>query len=184
MDAALEKDLRALVDRQKIWDVMQRYARAVDRCDRELLRSIYWPEATEDHGGFLGTHAEFTDWVMDLSAHHVSSFHGLLNHTCDLDGDDAHCETYHICIMISETPPFLMATGRYIDHFQRRNGEWKIANRVVVLEGRFEIQDQAALSSLKLMPGQDPRWRPKQDRTDVSYHRPLRPRALTTTEAA
>src|SRR5438445_129400 len=83
-------------------------------------------------GRFLGTHEQFTDSVMDLSSHYVSSFHGLLNHTCDLDGDNAHCETYHICIMINETPPFLMSAGRYIDHFQRREGEWKIANRVVV----------------------------------------------------
>lgn len=176
MDPALEQKLREVIDRQEIWALMQRYGRAVDRCDRELLRSVYWPDATEDHGSFVGTPEQFIDWVMGIADRHVSAFHGLLNHSCDLVGDNAYCETYYLSVMISQKPPFMMSTGRYVDHFQRRNGEWRIANRVVSIEGRYDLQDSAAFSTLVNLPGYAEKPVATHDLNDVSYHRPPHPR--------
>ena len=141
MDAVLEKKLREMLDRQEIWDVMLRFGRGLDRLDSELVRSCYFDDAIEDHGMFVGSPDGFIDWANSVSLRYKSIQHGLMNHTCELNGDDAHCETYFMFVGIAEKPPHFMSTGRYIDHFQRRNGEWRIANRVTIVEGRFDLLD-------------------------------------------
>ena len=38
-----------LADREAIRDCLYRYARGMDRCDEEMLRSAYWEDALDDH---------------------------------------------------------------------------------------------------------------------------------------
>jgi hypothetical protein len=178
MDAALEKKLREMIDRQEIWQVLQRYGRGLDRFDRELLRSCYFDDAIEDHGHFVGNVEDFIDWANATSALFETCHHNVLNHYCELDGDDAYCETYFLFIGVATKPPHLMSMGRYIDHFQRRNGEWRIANRVMVSEGNFELYDNEAVNKLPLTEGMCPLTFGTRDRTDPSYQRPLRPRPI------
>ena len=40
----MNAQIQALLDKQAITETLMRYARAIDRRDPELLRSIYWPE--------------------------------------------------------------------------------------------------------------------------------------------
>ena len=47
-------DVEELIARQEITDVLHRYCRAVDRRDPDLLRSVYHPDATDDHGVYAG----------------------------------------------------------------------------------------------------------------------------------
>jgi hypothetical protein len=68
-----------------------------------------------------------------------------------------------------------MSMGRYVDHFQRRNGEWRIANRVAVIEKNFDLPD-STIYALEGYPGAADRPQGARDRQDVSYQRPLRPR--------
>jgi len=42
-----------LSDHDAIRQVAARYARGVDRLDGDLMKSAYWPEATDDHGVFV-----------------------------------------------------------------------------------------------------------------------------------
>lgn len=42
--------LDELLDREAIRDCLARYCRGVDRLDRALLLSTYWPGAEDDHG--------------------------------------------------------------------------------------------------------------------------------------
>jgi hypothetical protein len=93
MDA--EAMVRALWDRQAIRDCLTTYCRAVDRLDRELLISVYHEDAVDDHGVFVGDREAFADWALGLHARaqHATQ-HVITNHTCDLDGDVAHAETY------------------------------------------------------------------------------------------
>ena len=57
-----DKDqLQYLLDRQAIADVLVTYSRAIDRLDRDLLISVYHPDAIDDHGVFIGTREEFAD---------------------------------------------------------------------------------------------------------------------------
>src|SRR5262245_17777267 len=46
--------VRVLLDKQAIQEVLARYCRGVDRADLELLRSVYHPDAIDNHGTFNG----------------------------------------------------------------------------------------------------------------------------------
>ena len=49
-DAALQ----LLIDRQEILDCLNRYCRALDRHDDELLTSVFHPDAVDNHGPWAG----------------------------------------------------------------------------------------------------------------------------------
>ena len=122
MDAELERRIREQLDRDEIHRVLMRYARGLDRLDRELARSCYWDDAIEDHGSYVGRPDDFIEWADSTTLRFESTQHGILNHSCDLQGDDAYCETYYIFTSKAAVAPHLMSTGRYVDHFQRRGG--------------------------------------------------------------
>ena len=56
-----------LSDREKIREAAMRYSYGVDRLDPEVMKSAYWPEATDNHGNFVGNAHEF----VDLSLIHI-----------------------------------------------------------------------------------------------------------------
>ena len=61
-DAELRERITRLEDRAEIREAMMRYARGMDRRDRELLRSAYHDGAVDDHVGFIGEVDDFIDW--------------------------------------------------------------------------------------------------------------------------
>jgi len=176
MDAELERKLRELVDRDEIHQVMLRYARGLDRLDFELVRSCYWDDAIEDHGNYVGHPDDFIAWADQTTLAHRYTQHGILNHFCDLQGEDAYCETYYQFTGVRDEPPHFISTGRYVDHFQKRNGEWRIVNRVCLIEGKFDIADSAMNALVPPAYTAEEPCQESRDRSDVSYHRPLKPR--------
>jgi hypothetical protein len=184
-DENLGKVLQELRDRLAIQDVLARYSRGVDRLDRELLLSVYHPDAIDDHGVFIGTPEEFADWAIAMhSQSHLSHQHCVLNHTCDLDGDVAHTETYYMFLAMNRSgAPTASSSGRYIDRFEKRNGRWAIAARVCIRDWAplKEIPDTLDQSRMTIVQNQDDALRailrsgpqPSRDRNDVSYQRPL-----------
>lgn len=127
--------MRRVIDRAAITDVLMRYARAVDRLDLELLKSVYHPDADDDHGAFKGKGHAFAEWAMQvLSRLHVSQ-HRIANVLIELEGDIAHVESYFMALHIAgDRQTQVSAWGRYVDRFEQRDGEWKIARRRVVLD--------------------------------------------------
>ncbi len=178
MDAQLEAKLRDLIDRQAIWDVVLRYARGIDRLDRELVRSCYWDDAIDDHHSYVGSPDFFIDVTFaDARATSVVQHHGLSNHVCEIDGDDAHCETYYTFIGNNIVPPHLLSMGRYIDHLQRRGGIWKYANRVTVIEKNFSLTEYPGDPQIRAGDtSMGPLLPASRNRDDLSYHRPIVPR--------
>ncbi|HMP57354.1 MAG TPA: nuclear transport factor 2 family protein, partial [Novosphingobium sp.] len=144
-DAELERRIREQLDRDEILRVLMRYARGLDRLDNELARSCYWDDAIEDHGSYVGRPDDFIAWADGTTLAFRSTQHGILNHSCDLQGNDAYCETYFLFTSVSERAPHLMSTGRYVDHFQKRQGasgpEWRIATRVCFVEAKYGLDD-------------------------------------------
>lgn len=181
----IEKSLQILQDRQAIHDCLMNYSRGVDRLDRELLLSVYHPDAIDDHGVFVGTPREFVDWVVDMHTKtHLSHQHAIFNYTCDLDGDVAHTEAYYMFIgMNREGKPLTMSGGRYLDRFEKRDGRWAIAARVCIrdwapLDEIPESLDQSRMTAVKNLPPAIIELmrtgpQPSRDAQDPSYQRPL-----------
>lgn len=176
MDSDLEKRLHDLLDRDAILQVIHRIARGLDRVDNALVLSGYWPEAIDDHTHYVGGPEGFVAYADKMTLSFESCQHGLMTHNCEIDGDDAHCETYYTFIATAAQPPHFMASGRYVDHFQKRGGEWRILKRFTVVDGTFDLLPSSMTAGMPspYAPGENP---VTQDRNDVSYQRPLRTRA-------
>jgi hypothetical protein len=166
----IDPELRALLDKQAIFECVNRYARGLDRHDDEMVGSAYHEGARDHHGDFLGDPADFIPWANELhAADWVAHHHHLTTHTVELDGDVAHAETYCIGTFLRKSEPVVdMAGGRYVDRLERRDGEWKIVDREVVIE--WVCAAESTASRFSAGPYPDGTW----DRTDLSYRRPLR----------
>lgn len=168
--------LQQLLDRQAIQDCLLRYTRGVDRLDRELLLSAYHADAIDDHGAFVGSPVAFADWALPHHREHQNSTHHMiLNHSCELDRDTAHSETYCLYIGVNRSGGIDVIGNRYIDRLERRAGTWAIARRVCVVEWVSDLPgaaqlDPAMRSAVEaLMAGSGV----SRDRGDISYRRPL-----------
>ncbi len=127
--------LGQLLARQDILDCLIRFSRGIDRFDRELFLSAFHPDAIISAGEFVGGPVDLYDWARDLHQQGQSAtHHNLLNHSCELDGDSAHTETYYLFVGRNRDETNWLAGGRYIDRLERRNGEWKIALRTNAIE--------------------------------------------------
>ncbi len=144
--------LRGLLAREAIRDCMVRYARAIDRVDRDLLHSVYWPEANDNHGNFNGSAADFVDWVIPLLEGMEQTMHFLGNQLIELDADctSARSETcfeaYHRIPRKGADPQDVVVAGRYVDWFEARNGQWRIRDREVIYDWAREYPDSAEWS--------------------------------------
>jgi hypothetical protein len=167
-------DLRDLTDRQAIQDCLLRYCRGVDRLDRELVLSAYHPDAIDDHGAFVGTPSDFVDWAFGYhQQHQLSHHHMIFNSSVELRGNVAHTETYWQFFGENRVKPNVLAIGRYLDRFERRDGRWAIAARVCISECVNRIEESGIPISQRAGHSPHPSTR---DRSDISYQRPLTPR--------
>ena len=124
-----------LYDIESIKNVAKRYCRGVDRLDAEEMRSAYWPDATDDHGVFVGNAWEFVDFCMEAHLHWRSTSHCIFNHVIEFDSDQIHArgEIYNISYLLQRDNDILDTWhGRYLDLYQKRNNEWRILERVCV----------------------------------------------------
>lgn len=181
-----EAKVNELWDREAIRQCVHRYARGVDRFDRDLILSAFHPDCLDEHGKFVGTPDEFVDWALGQHGHaHLSHQHCLLNHTAELDGDTAHAETYFMFVSMNKAgKPVTLGGGRYVDRLDRRNQEWRIAARVTMRDWSMmdEIPDMNDLSSFTstraMLSAAEHAFMnagraPARDRSDPSYDRPL-----------
>jgi len=158
--------LRQLLDRQAIWDCLTNYTRGMDRMDSEICKSAYHPDAWDDHGAVVMPGHELADFGIEFHRfRHRYNQHFLTNHKCEIHGDTANAETYFFFFgsMVGEDKPSELLGGRYIDQLERRDGEWKIANRLCLVEWTAAVSE--------LPPRQDSRS--SRSRADASYMRPL-----------
>lgn len=129
--------LAAAADRLECTELVSRVARAIDRCDADLLATLFHPDATDDHGMFAGTAKDFISWVMPVLGTMKRTQHLIGQVIVELDGDRAASESYfiaHHTLDGADSEVFMLAAGRYLDRFERRDGEWKIAHRQAVYD--------------------------------------------------
>lgn len=133
-----------IVDREAIRDCLYRYSRGVDRIDENMLRSAYWEDAEDDHCLFVGRREELIAWVLPLLRNMAASQHTIGNILIRMHGDYADVESYyHGYHRMHDGTKFVdsIQAGRYVDRFEKRDDEWRIARRKVVVDWFREYDD-------------------------------------------
>jgi hypothetical protein len=168
-DRSSETALRELADRVAIADVLARYCRGVDRCDAELVASAFHPDAVDEHSYTTLAGTEVGPFLVErMRTVFTNTLHNLLNSRVSIDGDQADGETYFVAWLVREQDGARIveqAAGRYVDRFERRGGEWRIAHRVVLPEVSVRMSETAP-EHLQYVSA-----RPQRSRDDVSYRR-------------
>ncbi len=136
-----------MLDREAIRHVMMRYARAIDRVDAELLRSVYWEDATDNHGSYNGNAAGFIDWVIPGLGRMDQTQHMLGNIYIEIHGSAAAVESYfqayHRMRGEGDHRFDIVCAGRYVDRMEKRDGEWRVARRELAYDWYREYPDSA-----------------------------------------
>ena len=170
--AELRRDVRYLKDRVEILDCVAKQARGHDRHDARLMTSVYHDDAVDEHGPVVNSGRAYAAWANQT---HTASFldhlHNITTHTCEIDGDVAHCESYVIGTMRGrDDKTIVLMGGRYLDRIERRDGVWRIAVRRCTVE--WALTGSASLVHSGAFRGFiKGSW----DESDLSYTRPLRP---------
>jgi hypothetical protein len=170
--AQLARDVAALKDRQAVLDVISRHARGCDRHDVELLISAYWRDGVDEHGATITAGPDYAAWANAVhGASSVAHQHHVTTHSCEIDGDTAHAESYVIVVLLaSDERSARVMSGRYLDRLERRDGEWRIAVRRSTVEASFTA-DASLLQNSFFLAQSYPRG--TRERDDLSYARPL-----------
>lgn len=155
-----DAELQEIVDRKRIYDVLTRYCRALDRCDVALMRSVYWDDARDDHGVFNGGAQEFSEFIIrEIQNWFDVTMHAIMNVHMEFNGPVACTESYLFAYhkvrgekrkieeifgstylsqfdwsKVDGVPHVFFYGGRYVDRFEKRGREWKIAHRQVVMD--------------------------------------------------
>ena len=162
---------RELLDKDAIRDVIMRYSRAIDRVDGDLLRTVYWPDGWDSHSIFDGPVDEFVPWVVDTLNGMIATQHFIGNVSIELEGDHAYTEVYFIAhhkVARDDAERDSIAAGRYLDHFERRDGEWRIKHRRAIFDWDL---NQPSSSSWNTPPAKDVMERGTRGQQDPVYSR-------------
>jgi hypothetical protein len=136
---ALEQQIRELLDKQALTELIHAYCNAADRHDNDKMRTLYHPDAIDEHGSFSqGSAMDFIDRLpqiqqpMQILQHHVTTTN------LKLAGDYAEGEIYVLAfhkIRKDDSSSFdLLIGGRYFDKYAKRDGTWKFLHRSVVAD--------------------------------------------------
>jgi hypothetical protein len=135
--------LEELEARTAIEDGLKRFARAVDRQDWALARTLYHDDAFDDHGFFKGPPDAFLAHIARMHEHQDHSMHFNTNVLIEFQSRErAFVETYVLVLQrfrpgAPNVPPDSkglrnLASARYLDRFELRKGEWRVAHRTLV----------------------------------------------------
>lgn len=139
MSSFTEQRLQTTIAKSLIHDLLVQYCRGINRCDQELLASVFHPTATVEYGIFNGAAADFCVQVMGTIRSQKRTQHTVCNEFIELSGNKAFGETYFVAYMqgLNQETDELMEVevgGRYLDHFVLESGRWTIFNRAVVID--------------------------------------------------
>jgi hypothetical protein len=146
-------DAGDMAAKDAIRDLVLLYCRAVDRRDLSLLRALYAPGATDDHGGrFSGDIDAYVDWLAIVLPSVEAMSHHVTNHLIAVDGDRAEGEVgviaYHRIRAADGVVTELVEGLRYLDLYCRDAGRWQFAARTMVVDW----ERSAPVSDISPMP--------------------------------
>jgi hypothetical protein len=126
-----------MLDKFALQQLVWTYAHAVDRRDFGLLRSLYHDDGFDDHGAhFSGNPDDFVIWLRQSLAAFEATSHLIANMLFIVCGNAADGEivttAYHRST--GNEPMELIAGGRYLDRYVRRDGIWRFMRRSFVMD--------------------------------------------------
>jgi hypothetical protein len=98
VESICQADLEALLDREAIRDCLFRYCRGIDRADEAILRSTYWPDATDCHGAYRGSADGFIAQAIPRLLRGGRGVHQVSNILIELHGAVAAAESSFLAL--------------------------------------------------------------------------------------
>jgi hypothetical protein len=130
-------DMTEIADRLAIAEVLARYCRGIDRCDAALLAEVFTPDARIDYGDGAKSPAETIPGLMaGLGAMRLTQ-HNIANTVIRLTGATAKAETNCVALHLIPSPDGeieLVVGGRYLDTLAKSAEQWRIAERLYVMD--------------------------------------------------
>jgi hypothetical protein len=131
-------DTAALQDMLAKWairEAIMRYCRGVDRCDADLINSAFHLDGADEQASGTRLGAEIGKGLVEsLPKITVATNHNIGTQNIEVNGDKASAETYMQGNHMLADKRRMNTRVRYLDQFERRNGEWKIARRQTITE--------------------------------------------------
>jgi hypothetical protein len=168
----LRRKVQHLEDRAAIVERIATHARGCDRHDVDLLTSTYHDDGVDEHGTTVNPGPDYAGWANAVhAASSQTHLHHITTHTCEIDGDQAHAESYVLVTMLTlDGTTATVMCGRYLDRLERRDGDWRIAVRRATVELAFSAD--ASMLQSKYFQAQH-YIKGTRDQADLSYQRPL-----------
>lgn len=152
----MSRTLSELAAQLEIREALYRFCRGVDRGIKDEMLSAFHPDAVDAHGPggpavVVGALLEKFDGTPRMGQHHIT------NVLASVTGDVASVESYFIIFNAQEPSrggEHDLVGGRYLDRFERRDEEWLIAHREIVVDvARSELAGQNIMHSLPFPSG-------------------------------
>lgn len=165
---AIEAEVARLRAMEAVRARVYGFSRALDRLDRELLAEQFHSDAEVDYGVFYkGPVAGFLDVALRFQGGMRDTHHLVGNVLATVAGERAAAESYvqahHVIAQAGELVQLLVG-ARYLDRFECRAGQWKIAFRTEVIDwGRWlAVPERWFEENGEMAKG-------RRDRSDLSY---------------
>ena len=146
MNKSIEEKVLSLWDKQEISEVINKFARALDRVDGELMKSTYWEDAIEEHQDPI--YPDLFSWnenahkfvplaMKGFEALEVTQ-HRISNILIELDGEAAKAEAYVYAYHVAKDENGVahegILGGRHLFDFVKKDDVWKIQHRVTIFD--------------------------------------------------
>lgn len=133
----MDEQLKAFLDRDAIRQCVVRLARGEDRRDAALISASYWPDSITDYGVFKGDFDAYLAWVVPGADAITDTQHVLGQSYIEQAGETARVETHVVSyhrVDMGEGERDTCIGGRYLDVMEKRDGEWRIASRMMLYD--------------------------------------------------
>lgn len=123
--------------KQDIYELSCRYMRGLDRLDGELILDQFWEDGWCEYGFFNAPPKEFVAFAMDALQEHQCNQHMIGQVLVEIAGDEAFGEVYFRAyhqLNGENGAEDLVIAGRYLDRYERREGQWKFAYRSEIVD--------------------------------------------------
>ena len=141
----MPSELQSISDRLGIVDLLNRYARAMDAQDWDLLRTVFTPDAHIDYvsvGGPAGEVDTVLAWVAETMPTFPNSQHLVSNVETDVEGDEATVRAGYFAQIRTIAGGQFFCGGWYHHRLNRTDDGWRSRHMVDVIAWT-DRQDEA-----------------------------------------